>query len=75
MTANGVSPDTAKLHVLSTWPVPETVRDVQSFFGFINFYGEIIPSSTHLTALLYNMTVGKKGTDKVSLNADKLAAF
>ena len=75
VNVNGVSLDSAKLRVLSTWPVFETVRDVQSFLGFINFYGEFISSSTHLTAPLYNMTVGKKGTDKVSLNADELAAF
>ena len=75
VNAAGVSPAPAKLRVLSTWQVPETVRDFQSFLGFINFYGEFIPNSTHLTALLYNLTVGKKGTDKVSLNADELAGF
>ena len=73
--AAGVSPDPAKLCVLSTWPVPETVSDVQSFLGFINFYGEFIHNSTHLTAPLYSLTVGKKGTNKVSLNADELAIF
>ena len=44
VNAAGVSPDSAKLRVLSTWPVPETVRDVQSFLGFINSYGEFIPN-------------------------------
>ena len=75
VNAAGVSPDAAKLRVLSTLPVPETVRDIQSFFGFINFYGEFIPNSTHLTAPLYSLTVGKKGNDKVSLNADELVVF
>ena len=75
VNAADVSLNPAKLRVLSTWPVPETVRDVQSFLGFINFYGEFIPNSTHLTEPLYNLTVGKKGTDKVSLNVDELAVF
>ena len=75
VNAAGVSPDPAKLRVLSTWPVPETIRDVQSFLGFINFYSEFIPNSTHLTAPHYSLTIGKKSTDKVSLNADKLAVF
>ena len=70
-----MSPDPAKLRVLSTWPVPETVRDVISFLGLINIYGEFIPNSTHLTAPLYSLTVGKKSTDKMSLNADELAVF
>ena len=51
------------------------MRDVQSFLGFINFYGEFIPNSTHLTARLYNLTIGKKNIDKGSLNADELAVF
>ena len=75
VNAAGVSPDPAKLRVLSTWPVPETVRDVQSFYGYINFYGEFIPNSTHLTEPLYSLTIGKKGTVKVTLNADELAVF
>ena len=75
VNATGVSPDPATLRVLSTWPVPETVRDVQSFLGFINFYAEFVPNSTQLTAPLYSLTVGKKGTDQVSLNADELAVF
>ena len=50
-----------------------TFRDVQSFLGFINLYGEFIFNSTHLTAPLYSLTVGKKGTDKVKLNAEELA--
>ena len=73
VNAAGVSPESAKLRVFSTWPTPETVRDVQSFLGVINFYGKFIPNSTHLTAPLSNLTVGKKGTDKVTLNADELA--
>ena len=74
INADGVSPDPAKLRVLSTWPVPKTVCDLQSFLGFINFYGEFIRNSTYFTAPLYNLTVGK-GTDIVSLNADELAAY
>ena len=56
VNAAGVSPDPANLRVLSTWPVSQTVRDVQSFFGFINFYGEFIYNSTHLTAPLYSLS-------------------
>ena len=51
------------------------MSDVQSFLGFINFYGEFIPNLTHLPAPLKMFTVGKKGTNKVLLNADELAVF
>ena len=61
--------------MLSTLPVPKTVRDVQAFLDFINLYAEFIPISTHLKAPLYNLTIGKKGINKVSLNVDEPAIF
>ena len=42
ISAAGVSPDPAKLRVLAEWPLPKTVRELQSFFGFVNFYSNII---------------------------------
>ena len=51
------------------------MRDVQSLLGFINFYGEFISNSTHLTAPIYSLTVGKKGTEKVTVKTDELAVF
>ena len=38
ISADGVSPESAKLCVLADWPVPTTVRELQSFLGFVNFY-------------------------------------
>ena len=46
----GVSPDRAKLRVLADWPLPTTVRELQSFFGFVNFYTEFIDEQTALTS-------------------------
>ena len=43
---SGVSPDPAKLRVLSIWPVPATVRDVQSFLVLVNFYEDYIAGTT-----------------------------
>ena len=60
INASGVSRDFSKLRVLSTWPVPATVRDVQSFLGFVNFFGDYIACSTRLTAPLYALTAGRK---------------
>ena len=50
INSSGVSPDPAKLRVLSTWPVPATVCEIKSFLGFVNFYGDYIAGSTRLTA-------------------------
>ena len=62
INAFGVAPNPAKLRVLSTWPIPATVRDVQSCLGFVNFYGDYIAGSTRLTSSLNALTAGRKGT-------------
>ena len=61
----GMSPDPSKLRVLLLWPEPTTVRDVQLFLGFINFYVDYIDNSTTLTGPLYDLTVGRKKHDVV----------
>ena len=33
---SGISPNPAKLRVLATWPIPETVRALQLLFGVVN---------------------------------------
>ena len=75
INSSGVSLDPAKLRVFSTWPVPATDRDVQSFLGFVNFYGDYIAGSTRLTAPLYALTAGRRGTKKVVLDAEELVLF
>ena len=35
--------DPIKVAGISDWPTPSTVKDVQSFLGFANFYRRFIP--------------------------------
>ncbi|SPC61665.1 uncharacterized protein UHOD_11627 [Ustilago sp. UG-2017b] len=39
----GVSMDPSKTEVITNWPVPKSVHDVQVFLGFCNFYRKFIP--------------------------------
>ncbi|SOV07075.1 uncharacterized protein UDID_18713 [Ustilago sp. UG-2017a] len=39
----GVSMDPSKTEVITNWPVPTSVHDVQVFLGFCNFYRKFIP--------------------------------
>ena len=39
----GVAMDPSKTEVITTWPVPKSVHDVQVFLGFCNFYRKFIP--------------------------------
>ena len=65
ISAAGVSPDPAKLCVLAEWLLPTTVRELQSFLGFVNFYSDFIDEQTALTSSLYDLTAARKGTEAV----------
>ncbi len=43
VTADGNRPTMSKHDLLRHWPIPEFVRDVASFVGFLQFYSNFIP--------------------------------
>lgn len=57
ISSNGVSMDKPKVSAVVNWPMPSTIRNLQCFQGFTNFYLRFIKgfnSSTHpLTSLLH----------------------
>ena len=38
----GLGMDPAKVSAILDWPIPKSVKDVQSFLGFANFYRKFI---------------------------------
>jgi len=67
-----MSPD--KIKDVLEWPEPRSVKDVQSFLGFANFYRRFIEGYSRVTAALSNLT--KKGVQKMfALSADAREAF
>lgn len=42
VTPNGISMDPGKVDTILKWPSPRTVKDLQSFLGFANFYRRFI---------------------------------
>ena len=71
----GVYPDFAKLRVLTDRPTPKTVREMQSFLRFVDFYGDYISDATELTAPLYDFTDARKGDESIKLTAEHLESF
>ena len=51
-----VSMDYSKLKGISDWPVPSTVKQVQSFLGFGNFYRRFIKGFSEIARPLYELT-------------------
>ena len=43
-SANEVAPSPEKTMAISTWPVPKTIKDLQSFLGLVNFYHRFVPN-------------------------------
>ena len=72
ISAAGMSPDPAKLRVLADCTLPTTVRELQSFLGFVNFYSDFIDEQTALTSSLYDLTSARKGTEPVHFSAEDI---
>jgi RNase H-like domain found in reverse transcriptase/Reverse transcriptase (RNA-dependent DNA polymerase) len=47
--------DPAKLKGILDWPAPKTVKEVQSFIGFGNFYCRFVKGFSHLAHPLHNL--------------------
>jgi len=52
--------DPVKLKVVSNWPTLKTMKEVQKFLGFCNFYQQFIKNYSALAQPLFNLT--KKDT-------------
>jgi RNase H-like domain found in reverse transcriptase len=53
---NSVEMDPAKVAGVAEWPVPSNKKEVQSFFGFTNFYCQFIKDFSHHACPLFNLT-------------------
>ena len=48
--------DQEKIKTVLEWPTPETVKDIKSFLGFVNFYQRFIEGYSKLTRPITNLT-------------------
>lgn len=56
---NGVRVDPEKIAIIRDWPQPTSVKGVQSFLGFCNFYRKFIEGYSRIAKPLHGLT--KKG--------------
>ncbi|CCO37050.1 Retrotransposable element Tf2 155 kDa protein type 1 [Rhizoctonia solani AG-1 IB] len=51
----GFSLDKLKIQAVQEWPVPATVKQVQSFLGFANFLRRFVANFSHMARPLHNL--------------------
>ena len=56
VSKSGIGMDPAKVAAVLEWPTPKTVKEVQSFLGFANFYRKFILHYSSLTTPLTSLT-------------------
>jgi hypothetical protein len=49
LSSDGLKMLSEKVKAIQDWPVPQKVKDIQSFLGFCNFYRHFIPSYSNIT--------------------------
>ena len=55
LTDNGIKPDPNKVESIKNWPIPKTVKDLQSFLGAVNFLGKFIQGLSSLRSSLQGL--------------------
>lgn len=63
ISTTGILMDPSKLKTISDWPFPESLKDLQRFLGFSNFYRRFIQGFSRLSSPLTALTA--KDVDRV----------
>ncbi len=56
VSTEGIKPDPGKVQTIHDWPAPKTVKQVQSFLGFANFYQRFVPRYSKIAHPLIQLT-------------------
>ena len=55
VSSKGISMEAERIEVVKEWPEPKSVRDIQVFLGFANFYRRFIKGFSKIAAPLMSM--------------------
>ncbi|KAI2646374.1 Transposon Tf2-9 polyprotein [Labeo rohita] len=59
ISAEGMQMDQGKVNAIQKWPLPNSVKELQRFLGFTNFYRRFIMDYSTITAPLTSLLCGK----------------
>ncbi len=76
LSASGIGPLPARVQAIADFPRPATVKQLQAFLGFFNFYRRFIPAAAKLVLPLTRaLRGGPKGTTLLDWSPAMAAAF
>ncbi len=70
---HGVEMDNSKIHAVTEWPQPSTIKELQRFLGFANFYRRFIRNYSMIASPLTSLLKGKPS--KLRWSNEATAAF
>ncbi len=59
INSGGIRMDEGKVEAISSWPLPTTIKELQRFLGFSNFYRRFIANYSTITSPLTDLLKGK----------------
>ncbi len=62
ISQKGIQMDQGKVKAIREWPLPQSVKELQRFLGFTNFYRQFVKNFSMLTASLTSLLRGKPKT-------------
>ncbi|KAL0195064.1 hypothetical protein M9458_008636, partial [Cirrhinus mrigala] len=73
ISPEGVAMDDSKVNAVRDWPRPKTLKELQRFLGFSNFYRRFIRNFSTVAAPLTSMV--KRGKVRLTCSPDAVQAF
>ncbi len=73
ISSRGVAMDEQKVRAVVNWPQPTTLKELQRFLGFANFYRRFIRNFSTIAAPMTSMI--KAGTQCLTWSSAAIAAF
>ena len=74
LLANDISANPEKVEKVKTWPVPKTMKEVQSFLGLASYYRQLINKFAEKAQCLYKLVGPTSNKQKKKARAKKDAA-
>ena len=59
ISIDGISMNLEKVQCIFDWETPNSVKDIQAFLGFLNFYRQFVEQFSQCTRLLTELTKGE----------------